>query len=166
MNIVEALLKEFDQEAQITRKMLSLVPTDQFDWGPHDRSMKLKALAVHVAEIAAWPEMMIESPELDFAKMDYTPTEVNNTANLVEVFEKGYKQGRAALEKSTETILQEQWLLRNGETIYLTMNKYEAIRHALAQTVHHRAQLGVYLRLQNIAIPGSYGPSADDSAGF
>ena len=162
MNIIEILVKEFEQEAQTTRKMLKLVPVDKFDWAPHEKSMKIKNLAIHIAEIAAWPAMMIGAPELDFAKMDYKPTEANSTEDIVAIFEKSYKESKPALEHTNEGVLEEQWLLRTGEKIHMTMNKYEAVRHSFNQTIHHRAQLGVYLRLLNIPIPGTYGPSADE----
>ncbi len=166
MDIIKALVTEFEQEAQITRNMLKWVPADKFDWAPHEKSMKMKNLAIHVAEISAWPAMMINSPELDFAKMDYKPTEANTTEDLMAIFEKSYREGKSALESASEALLGNQWLLRSGEKIHMEFNKYEAIPHAFSQTIHHRAQLGVYLRLLNIPIPGSYGPSADDGAGF
>ena len=162
MKITEILLKEFEQEAQTTLKMLKLVPADKFDWAPHEKSMNMKSLAIHIAEIAAWPAMMINSPELDFATMDYKPTEASSTEEIVAIFEKSFKEGKVALESANENILEEQWLLRTGEKIHMKMNKYEAVRHSFSQTIHHRAQLGVYLRLQNIPIPGSYGPSANE----
>lgn len=164
MEIIPLLLKEMEQEAQTTRKMLQLIPTEQFEYKPHEKSMKMETLAVHIAEIPAWVKMGLHTSELDFAKMDYKPTEVKNTSDLLSLFEKSLEEGKAALQNASEEDLLPSWTMRSGEQIFNVMTKYEVIRHAIAQTIHHRAQLGVYLRLLNIPIPGSYGPSADDTS--
>ncbi len=162
MQIIPLLLKEMDQEAAITRKMLERVPDDKFDWKPHEKSMSIKQLTVHIAELPAWVKMGLTTSELDFSKMDYTPTPVSNTPELLAIFEKSLAEGTEALREAEEEDLLPEWTLRNGEQVYNVFTKYEVIRHAFAQTTHHRAQLGVYLRLLNIPIPGSYGPSADE----
>ena len=162
MEIIPLLLKEMEQEAAITRKMLQIVPADKFDWKPHEKSMPMKTLAVHIAELPSWVKMALTTSELDFSKMDYTPTPVNSTEQLLSIFEKSYAEGKEALGSAKEEDLLPEWTLRNGEQVYNVMTKYEVVRHSFAQTTHHRAQLGVYLRLLNIPIPGSYGPSADE----
>jgi uncharacterized damage-inducible protein DinB len=106
--------------------------------------------------------MAFDTSELDFTAMDYKPTEVNNVGDLVALFEKSLAGGLESLSKAKEEDLLPIWTMRSGEQIHATMTKYEVVRHAFAQTTHHRAQLGVYLRLLHIAIPGSYGPSADE----
>jgi uncharacterized damage-inducible protein DinB len=162
MQVIPLLLKEMEQEAATTRKFLPLVPVDKFDWKPHEKSMKMETLAVHIAELPSWVQMALTTSELDFSKMDYKPTPVASTEELLSLFEKSYEQGKSALSSAKEEDLLPSWTLRNGEQVYNVMTKYEVIRHSLAQTIHHRAQLGVYLRLLNIPIPGSYGPSADE----
>ena len=162
MNIIELLLTELEREAQVTRKMLALVPTDKFGWAPHERSMKMKSLSTHIAELPTWITLALNTDELDFATAPYEPIEAENTTDILAVFEKSYEDGKGSLLKAKEEDLTGKWVLRNGDEIYATMTKYETIRHAFSQTIHHRAQLGVYLRLLNIPIPGSYGPSADD----
>jgi uncharacterized damage-inducible protein DinB len=162
MQIIPLLLKEMEQEAGITRKMLQRVPDDKFDWKPHEKSMSMRTLTVHIAELPSWVKMALTTSELDFAKMDYTPTPASSTAELLEIFEKSFAEGKEALSAASEDDLIPEWTLRNGDQIYSVMSKYEVIRHSFAQTTHHRAQLGVYLRLLNIPIPGSYGPSADE----
>jgi uncharacterized damage-inducible protein DinB len=162
MEIIPLLLKEMDQEAVITRKMLQRIPADKFDWKPHEKSMSMQALAVHIAELPAWVSMGLQTTELDFAAAPYEPTQVSSTDELLSLFEKSYESGRNALATATEQDLLPGWTLRNGEQVLAQMTKYEVIRHSFQQTTHHRAQLGVYLRLLNIPIPGSYGPSADD----
>jgi uncharacterized damage-inducible protein DinB len=162
MQIIPLLLKEMEQEAAITRKMLERVPADKYDWKPHEKSMKMETLAVHIAELPSWVKMALTTSELDFSKMDYKPTSVSNTQELLSLFEKSFEEGKSALSAAKEEDLLPEWTLRNGEQVYSVMTKYEVIRHSFAQTTHHRAQLGVYLRLLNIPIPGSYGPSADE----
>lgn len=162
MEIIPLLLKEIDQEAATTRKFLKLVPADKWDWAPHEKSMKMRSLTVHIAELPSWVQMALNTSELDFAGMDFTPTPVNTNEELLSIFEKSFSEGKAALSAAKEEDLLPEWTLRNGEQVLMVMNRYEVIRHSLAQTTHHRAQLGVYLRLLNIPIPGSYGPSADE----
>ncbi len=162
MALTDRLLGEMASEAVITRKMLSRVPADNFDWKPHEKSMTLKALSVHLAELPGWVQMALTTSELDFAAAPYAPAAVETTTELVELFERSLAAGRDALQEATEADLEPTWVLRNGPQVLMTMNKYEVIRHAFAQTIHHRAQLGVYLRLLDIPIPGSYGPSADE----
>jgi uncharacterized damage-inducible protein DinB len=160
--IIPMLLKELEQEAQTTRKMLKLVPADLFDWQPHPKSMTLQKLAVHIAELPAWIAMAVTTDELDFANNPYQPVDVRSTEELLEYFERSLEEGRAYLAATSEMILTEPWTLRNGDQVYSILTKGEVIRAAYCQTVHHRAQLGVFLRLLDIPIPGSYGPSADE----
>lgn len=162
MDIIQALAKEMEAEAAITRKMLQRVPAEKFDWKPHPKSMSLQNLAVHIAELPGWVQMAFNSSELDFAAMDYKPTPVTNNADLLAIFDGSLSNGLAALRNANEEDLQPSWTLRTGDKIHMVLNKYELVRHAFAQTTHHRAQLGVYLRLLDIPIPGSYGPSADE----
>ena len=162
MNLIPLLLKEMDAEAVTTRKMLSRVPADKMDWKPHDKSMSMKSLTVHLAELPGWTHMGLTTTELDFAKMDYKPTPVERTEDLVQLHEKSLEKGRTALATAREEDLLPNWTLRKGDHVFNVYTKYELIRHSFSQIVHHRAQLGVYLRLLNIPIPGSYGPSADD----
>lgn len=161
MNIIDILLKEMEQEAQTTRKMLSLVPMDKPDWKPHVKSMPLKTLAIHIAELPSWVAMALTTDELDFASSPYEQVPVAGTDDLLKHFESCLRQGKKELAETSEEVMQQTWTLRNGEEIYSRSSKLEVIRMAFCQVVHHRAQLGVYLRLLDIPIPGSYGPSAD-----
>ncbi|MBO0951360.1 DinB family protein [Fibrella forsythiae] len=162
MSIIEMLLKEMDMEAQTTRKMLSRIPDDTYDWKPHPKSMPMRSLAVHIAELPSWVAMTLQTDGLDFATMDFTPTTVSSTAEVLAIFEKSLADGKAALSNATEADLEPTWTMRNGDVVISTDTKGEVIRMSFSQTVHHRAQLGVYLRLLDIPIPGSYGPSADE----
>jgi uncharacterized damage-inducible protein DinB len=161
---IQSLLNEMEREAQTTRKMLSRIPNDKFDWQPHQKSMNIRRLATHIAELPSWVKMALTTDELDFAKSAYNPPVINSTGDLLNYFEECLQEGKSQLEKATEEKLAEPWTLRNGETIYSTEPKGDVIRMAYCQTVHHRAQLGVYLRLLDVPIPGSYGPSADEQS--
>ncbi len=160
--MIQMLLKEMDKEATITRKMLERVPDDKYDWKPHEKSMSLRQLATHVAELPSWVSMVLTTDGLDFAKNPYQPEIINNKKELLAYFEKTLTDGRAHLEKAEDKDLEPDWTLRNGEQIYSVESKGEVIRMTYNQIVHHRAQLGVFLRLLDIPIPGSYGPSADE----
>lgn len=162
MNRINTFLKEIEEEALTTRKMLECVPTEQFDWQPHVKSMTLKRLATHVAELPSWVAMAIKTDELDFADNNYKPLEISNTEELLSYFENNLVEARSVLLDKNEIVLDEPWTMRNGDEIYSTRSKAEVIRMSISQTIHHRAQLGVYLRLLDIPIPGSYGPSADE----
>lgn len=162
MDILQALVKEMEAEAGITRKMLQLVPADKFDWKPHPKSMSMQNLAVHITELPSWVQLAFTTSELDFATMDFTPKPVASNAELMAIFENELSSGLNALRNAKEEDLHPSWTLRTGDKIHAVMTKYELVRHAFAQTTHHRAQLGVYLRLLDIPIPGSYGPSADE----
>jgi uncharacterized damage-inducible protein DinB len=162
MDIIKLLQQELEREAITTRKMLERVPEDKFNWQPHEKSMTLQRLATHVAELPGWIKMTLDTTELDFANNPYQPVPVNSTRDLMDYFEKSLAGGREALSAATEKDLLPNWTLRNGDQVYSVSTKYEVIRMSLGQIIHHRAQLGVYLRLLNILIPGSYGPSADE----
>jgi len=143
--------------------MLNQVPNDKFDWQPHPKSMTIQKLATHIAELPTWVSMVLHTEELDFAKGDYKPAIIQSKKELLDYFEKCLEDGQTNLSKASETDLLPSWTLRSGATIHFVRSKAEVIRMAYCQIVHHRAQLGVYLRLLDIPIPGSYGPSADES---
>jgi uncharacterized damage-inducible protein DinB len=163
MSTITPLLKELEQEAQTTRKMLERVPTAYFSWQPHKKSMTIQRLAAHIAELPGWVTMAVTTDGLDFAANPYKQEEVLNNRELMDYFERSLADGRNHLVEATEETLAEPWTLRNGEDILLVASKGEIIRMAYCQIVHHRAQLGVFLRLLDIPIPGSYGPSADET---
>jgi len=162
MTIIEFLKQQFIDEAVTTRKMLSRVPGDQYDYKPHERSMVMKSLVTHIADLPGWIHLTLTTDELDFQKA-YEMPEITNNKDLLTYFDKRYNDGLSVLVAEKEKVLNEPWTLRNGETIYATQPKVDVLRMAISQQIHHRAQLGVYLRLLNVPIPGSYGPSADET---
>lgn len=162
MKILPLLLREMELEGTTTRKMLQRVPAEKFDFKPHPRSMTLQQLTVHIAELPGWVHMALHTDGIDFENFVYEPTPCRSTAELLSLFESSNETGKAALHKAKEVDLHSVWTMRKGSHVISEMTRYETIRHALAQTIHHRAQLGVYLRLLDVPIPGSYGPSADE----
>lgn len=162
MTFIESFQKELEREALTTRKMLERVPGDKFDWKPHEKSMSLKQLSIHVAEIPSWFNLVLTTKEVDFNDGSWQPKDVPDTAGLLDFFERSLVEGRAALANANDDQLKETWTMRGGDQVYATDPKDEVMRGCFCQVVHHRAQLGVYLRLLNVPIPGSYGPSADD----
>lgn len=162
MHITSLLLNELDYEVGIARKMLALVPEDKFDWKPHPKSTAMRQLAVHIAELPAWITLGFETTELDFETSPYAPAPVGSTSDILKMLEQSYESGKKTLTHATDDDLLPSWTLRNGQEIYAVMTRYELSRHSLNQITHHRGQLGVYLRMLNIPIPGSYGPSADE----
>jgi len=160
---MQAFLNELEHESIGTRKMLALVPADKADWKPHEKSMKLKDLAIHIADLPTWITLALTTEELDFVKSPYNPKDCNSAEELVAYFDKNVEEAKQYLQKAKDAILEETWTLKNGDIVYMQLSKLDTIRHSYCQMVHHRAQLGVYLRLLNIPIPGVYGPSADES---
>lgn len=163
MTIIEFFKQQFIEEAVTTRKMLSRVPDDQFDYKPHEKSMVMKSLVTHIADLPGWFHLTLTTDELDFQKA-YEMPDIKNTKDLLTYFDKRYEDGLSVLVSQNEKELNKPWTLRNGETIYSTQPKVDVLRMSISQQIHHRAQLGVYLRLLNVPIPGSYGPSADETA--
>lgn len=164
MTHLQQFQRELEREAVTTRKMLSIVPTDKFDWQPHPKSMTVRSLATHIAELPLWIDMVLKTSELDFAAEPYNPKVLADTRELVDYFEHCLVTGREALANGDESAMEDEWTLRNGKDIYSTDPKRDVLRMTMNQITHHRAQLGVFLRLLDIPIPGSYGPSADDAS--
>ena len=162
MTAVENLLQEYKQEAERTRKMLEQVPDGKFDWKPHPKSGSLKWLCSHIVDIARWPDLMLSASELDFQNKPYQEDDIHNQETLMRSFEQCRTLGQSRLEQATEEQLGEMWTLKSGDYVISQDTKAAFIRIALSQTIHHRAQLGMYLRLLDVPIPGSYGPSADE----
>ena len=161
--IASAYLAELQQEAKVAREVLSRVPVDKFDWKPHEKSMTFGRLASHVAEMIGWTGPTLQYPELDFAKMDYKPFEPASTQELLDYFDKNLAEAVEVLKNTSDEQFMENWTMRNGETEYFTLPKVAVMRSfVMNHIVHHRGQLSVYLRLNDIAVPSIYGPSADE----
>jgi uncharacterized damage-inducible protein DinB len=163
MGIGEALHAEMEQEAVASRKMLERIPADKFDYKPHEKSMSMGRLASHIAEMFNWTAVTLQQDELDFAKFDYKPFEPATTDDLVEYFDKNIAEALDILKNTSDGVFFEPWTMRSGEQIYFTMPKVVTMRSfVMNHIVHHRGQLSVYLRLNDIPVPSIYGPSADE----
>jgi uncharacterized damage-inducible protein DinB len=162
-NLAAALIGELQAEAAVTRKCLERIPPEKFGYTPHEKSMTMVRLAAHVAEMVEWAKATVETTEMDFAKIDYKPFEPQTTAELVEYLDKNVREAVAALQNTSDEAMMEDWTLRNGEQVYFTMPRIQCLRGMVFNhIVHHRGQLSVYLRMNDIPVPSLYGPSADE----
>jgi uncharacterized damage-inducible protein DinB len=167
MAIRDAFLAEFDHEMIGTRKTLERVPEGKPDWKPHDRSMSIGRLAGHVAEIPGWAVETIERDSLDVNPPGAAPMQPNvmkSRKELLELFDRSVAKGRAAIAGASDEALMKPWSLLNGGQQIFTLPRVAVLRaFVMSHLVHHRAQLGVYLRLNNVPLPAIYGPSADEN---
>lgn len=162
MTLNQALLAEFKMEAESTRKLLELVPFDKAEYKPHEKSMSLIRLAVHVTEIQGWWKECLLQDELDFAKGDFRPKVYANNAELLALHDKLVAQTEQILTDTPESEFEKPWTMRSGENIFFTLPKKVVVRTwCMNHLFHHRGQLTVYLRLLNVPLPATYGTSAD-----
>ncbi len=166
MPISKALLPEFDHEMASTRKTLERVPDDKFGWKPHEKSMPMGNLAVHLATLPGWTVQTLTQESLDLAPAGGEPfklLEAKTTEEVLGIFDKQVAAARAEIAKASDEELMKPWsLLMTGQTIF-TLPRAAVLRSfVMSHSIHHRAQLGVYLRLNDIPVPSIYGPSADE----
>jgi len=166
MRIADALLPEFDQEMTNTRKCLERIPADKFNYKPHTKSFELGALATHIATVCDWGVVTMKNDSFDYAPVGgppYRPPVPTDTAELLGIFDKGKAEFREALAATDDAEFMKPWsLLEGGKTLF-TMPRVVVIRSMIFNhLVHHRGQLTVYLRMNEIAVPAIYGPSADE----
>jgi len=167
MPISDLLLSEFDEEVKKTRTMLERVPAEKGDFVPHPKSMPLARLAPHVAELCGFGLSVLTTTGLDFADRSYTPLPFESPAQLVRVFDDSAEKVRGALQGVADSAWTEPWKLAFQGKALFEGTRFLAYRQMfLNHIVHHRAQLGVYLRLNGTPLPGTYGPSADDTMGM
>ena len=166
MSISKSMLPEFDHEMANTRKTLERVPEDKFAWKPHQKSMSLGDLATHLANIPSWTPQTFDRDELDIqpeGAEPYREEPANSTSELLERFDKNVAAGRAALEAAGDEAWQGKWSLLMTGKILFTLPRTAVMRgFVMSHMIHHRAQLGVYLRLLDVPVPSIYGPSADE----
>jgi uncharacterized damage-inducible protein DinB len=167
MPISDFLLQEFDAEMANTRKTLERVPADKGDFAPHTKSMKMQNLAPHVAQLPQFGLTVLTTPGLDFGTTNFTRVPFESPAQLARVLDEGAAKVRDALKKTPDSAWSENWKLSfQGKQIFAGP-RFQAYRQMfLNHLIHHRAQLGVYLRLNDAPVPATYGPSADDTLGF
>ena len=163
MSMSEALLTEFDVEIAKTRKTLERVPAGKAEFTPHEKSMPMGKLAAHLAQLTEFGLTVLTTPQLDFSSGSYQPLQFESAEQLVKVLDEKAAKVREALTATTNEAWQQNWKLAfDGKTLF-EGPRFLAYREMfLNHMVHHRAQLGVYLRLNNIPVPATYGPSADE----
>jgi uncharacterized damage-inducible protein DinB len=162
MSISQALLPEFDQEMASTRKLLERVPDGKNDYKPHEKSMALGRLASHVAELPLWGKTTLETELLEL-EPGMKPFVAGSSKELLESFDKNVADARKAIENASDADWMKSWTMKFGGKQVMSMPRVAVMRGVVMNhMIHHRAQLGVYLRLNNIEIPGMYGPSADE----
>lgn len=165
MSLNAPLIAELQHEAVTTRKCLERLPETEFNWKPHEKSMTLGELAIHVAEMTGWVAETINKPEMNFATDYVRPPAITTTADLVAYFDQRAADAADALKSASDENLMQNWTLRSGDKILLSMPRIQALRGmVMNHIVHHRGQLSVYMRLKGISVPAIYGPSADEGA--
>jgi len=167
MKLNEMLLPEFDEEMAITRKFLDRVPDDKFAWKPHEKSMTLGALAAHLAETPGWTVPTVEQSSLDLAPPGgpaFQPTKTSSRQETLALFDKNTVAARNAIASANDEELMKPWSLLMGGQVIFTLPRIGVLRSmVMNHNVHHRAQLGVYFRLNGVPVPATYGPSADET---
>jgi uncharacterized damage-inducible protein DinB len=162
MPISEMILPEFDEEMKNTRKMLERVPDDKFDYKPHEKSMALGRLASHVAELPGWAAHTMQSELLEM-EPGQKPYLAESNKQLLADFDKNVAEGRKWIAGASDADFQKIWTFKYGGQTILSMPRVAVLRSVVMNhMIHHRAQLSVYLRLNEIEVPGMYGPSADE----
>ena len=166
MAIKEAILPEFDQEMANTRKTLERVPEGKFTWKPHEKSFAMGDLATHLAELPNWAVYTLTQDSLDLAPPggpQFQRQIPKSTQELLAVFDRNLASARAAIEKTPDADFVKPWSLLKAGQMLMTLPKIVVLRSfVMNHNIHHRAQLGVYLRLNNLPVPSIYGPSADE----
>jgi uncharacterized damage-inducible protein DinB len=166
MSTIDSLLREFEHEAQTTRKHLERLPDDKLAWKPHAKSFSAAGLASHIAECVGWTAAILNENGIDFDPSTYKPYVATSTAGLLQTFDEHVAKGKQALAAASAESLEEPWSLKIMGRVQFEKPRADVFRDfALSHVIHHRGQFSVYLRLLDIAVPGSYGPSADDMAG-
>ncbi|HEX6370214.1 MAG TPA: hypothetical protein VF006_14945 [Longimicrobium sp.] len=166
MPVAEMLLPEWDVEMATTRRVLQRVPSDRGEWKPHPKSFCMAHLAQLVARMPGWAAMMMKTTELDVAPREGGPAQpysIETTETLLAEFDRNAAEGRAAIAAASDADFDVPWTMKAGGVAVDTRSRYHMLRTAmLNHLVHHRAQLGVYLRLVELPVPSMYGPSADE----
>ena len=163
MSIADTLLPEFDQEMATTRRVLERVPSEKGEWKPHAKSFSMAHLAQLVAMIPGWIGETLRKTEIDIAGGAGYSTQ--KTEALLEQFDRNVRSAREALVATKDKDFTVDWSLKMGDRVLITQPRGAAVRSHISHLVHHRAQLGVYLRLVDVAVPSMYGPTADERWG-
>ena len=163
MSIGQSMLPEYDQEIATTRRVLERVPFEKADWKPHEKSMSIAQLASHLRDMAGWMTPTIQMDTLDLGPDFVPPPAATSSEELLEAFDKAAAEGREALAGVSDEAMMKTWSLAMGGQTAFSMPRIACIRGMIINhIIHHRGQLTVYLRLNDIPVPSIYGPSADE----
>ena len=163
MTTIDSLTREFDREARTTRKHLERLPADKLDWRPHEKSFTVRELGSHIVECAGWAEAIFSDTQFDIDPRTYTSYRAASVEELLETFDETVAKSRRGLAGATDATLAEPWRLTVMGKLRFERPRVDVFRDfTLSHLIHHRGQLSVYLRLLDVAVPGSYGPSADE----
>jgi uncharacterized damage-inducible protein DinB len=166
MAIRDSFLPEFEMEMATTRKTLERVPEDKTDWKPHNTSMAMGRLAGHIAEMAGFAAQTFDGDSFDFAPpggKPVQPTVMTSRSQLLGIFDKNVAAARQAISKASDEDLHKTWTLMNGGKTFFAMPRIQVLRGMiLNHVIHHRGQLSVYLRMNQVPVPSIYGPSGDE----
>lgn len=163
MGIGQHMADELRMEAKATRKVMERLPDDKFDWQPHEKSMKLGALASHIINNLGWTATILGSDELDIAAAEFTPEEFHSSAECVAGFDRALEKAASEVASATDEDLFRFWTFRAGDKVFFSEKKIGVLRgFVMNHGIHHRSQLAMYLRMNDIPVPQIYGPSADE----
>jgi len=160
MSISEDLLPEFDQEMAATRRVLERVPSDKADWKPHPKSFSMAHLAQLLSMMSGWFANMLKETSLDLTA--YGGYSNKKTEDLLAAFDKNVKDSRAAIAACKDADYAVKWSLKRGPMVLMTLPRLAVVRQTISHLSHHRGQMTVYLRLNDIPVPSIYGPTADE----
>jgi uncharacterized damage-inducible protein DinB len=163
MTTIDSLAGEFAHEMQTTRRHLERVPQDRFDWRPHPKSFTLRDLASHIVECAGWAESIFSGDEVDMNPATYESFAASSVPDLLSAFDRNVAAGQRVLAAASDAETERPWRLKIKGRVRFERPKGAVLRDfTLSHVIHHRGQLSVYLRLLDVPVPGSYGPTADE----
>jgi len=162
MNRAQELTAELQAESNSTKKILERIPESKMTWKPHEKSMTLGRLGMHIAELPRWIVRYLETQDYDFGTAAYKPVIPESHAQIMGEFETALSYAVGALKNSSDTELEKHWKALNRGQIIFDLPRREVIQRGLHHLIHHRGQLSVYLRLLGVPLPGMYGPTADE----
>jgi uncharacterized damage-inducible protein DinB len=164
MSLSQPFLRELQDESVTTRRLLERLPGSRLSWKPHEKSMSLGHLALHLAALLQMLNSVLHQDDFDVASPDFKMPEADSVTGILELFDQALATVVEALTKQPDERILALWRLRMGEKVIFEVPRTSAIRSMLNHMVHHRGQLSVYLRLQNVPLPPIYGPTADEPA--
>jgi uncharacterized damage-inducible protein DinB len=163
MKLSDVMVQEFLHESQTTKKLLERLPEDKISWKPHEKSMPMSRLATHITEIPQWAEVIVNQDDFDMASVDFKPVMLESRREILESFQKNLDKFAEVLGGKDDEYLMASWKLKQGDKVLVDLPRAAAIRgFVISHVIHHRGQLSVYLRENDVPVPSIYGPSADE----